>query len=294
MDEKEALDWLAGRMPVGDDCYVLTQGGEDLLLTTDMLHRSADFPAGITDFTIGWRSVAVSLSDLAGTGGRPLAVLIAYGAPQFELDSLEEFLDGAEEVCSLVGGRIVGGDLDRHQELTITTTAIGEAERPVDRSGAEPGDLVTVTGDLGRTAAALKLFEKGEVDRANELFRFEPRIQEGLQLGEMATSMMDISDGLARSLHQISRASDVGFRVTEGKIPFAPSVEELSESPEERRELGLFTGEDFELLATVPAQYKFDLATLGVRVIGEVTAEEEVRVASGMEVIDLEDRGYVH
>ncbi|MFW6048719.1 MAG: thiamine-phosphate kinase, partial [Candidatus Bipolaricaulota bacterium] len=149
MNEQEALEWLAERMPVGDDCYVLDRVDEDLLLTTDMLHRSADFPPGTTDFTIGWRSVAVSLSDLAGMGGVPLALLIAYGAPNFERESLEEFLDGADEVCSLAGGRIVGGDLDRHQELTVTTTGVGRAKSPVMRSGAEIGDLVVVTGDLG-------------------------------------------------------------------------------------------------------------------------------------------------
>lgn len=294
MNEQEALEWLAERMPVGDDCFFLQKGDNNLLLTTDMLHRSSDFPRGTTDYTVGWRSVAVSLSDVAGSGGRPLAVLIAYGAPEFDREALDGFLAGAQDVCSRTGGRIVGGDLDHHDELTVTTTVIGEADRPVTRSGAEPDDLVAVTGGLGRTAAGLKLFERGDLKRSNELFQFEPSVEVGRQLAEIADAMMDISDGLARSLHQISRASNVGFRISERKIPYVHALEEEADSEEERRELGLFTGEDFELLAAVPKKYEFDLARVGAQVIGEVTGGERVEIISDGERSELEDRGYIH
>ncbi len=294
MNEKEALRWLANRMPVGDDCYVLEELGTNLLLTTDMLHRKTDFPAEATAYSRGWRSVAVSLSDVAGMGGIPIAVLIAYGAPDFDKAELEEFLSGAEEVCSLSGCKIVGGDLDHHDELTITTSALGKAENPVLRSGANPDDLVAVTGDLGRTGAALKLFANGETDLANKLFQFEPRIEEGKQLGKFSTSMMDISDGLARSLHQISESSNVGFRITEKQLPYASTVDKLANTAEEKRELTLFTGEDFELLATIPPEHEFELAKLGVKTIGKVTARDGVKMAINGEIIKLEDRGYVH
>lgn len=294
MNEKEALRWLESRMPVGDDCYVLEQPDTNLLLSTDMLHRKTDFPAGTTPYTMGWRSVAVSLSDIAGMGGTPFAVLIAYGAPDFDKTELEEFLSGAEEVCSLSGGKIVGGDLDHHKELTITTSVLGKADHPVLRSGANPGDLVAVTGDLGRTGAALKLFAKGEIDLANQLFQFEPRIEEGKRLAKFSTSMMDISDGLARSLHQIAESSNVGFRIAENQLPYAPAIDKLVDAAEEKRELALFTGEDFELLATIPPEHEFELAKLGVKTIGKVTAPEGVKMVIGSKVIELEDRGYVH
>ncbi|MEF8726078.1 MAG: thiamine-phosphate kinase [Candidatus Bipolaricaulota bacterium] len=293
MDEKEALKWLRDRMPVGDDCFVLESGKTNLLLTTDMLHQTSDFPDGITSYTIGWRAVAASLSDIAAMGGNPEAVLIAYGAPGFNMEELEEFIAGAETVCKKNGANIVGGDLDRHDELTIVTTALGKGNRPVTRKGATPGELVAVTGDLGRTGAGLEFFEKGEVDRANELFRFEPRIELGVQLAPIASSMMDISDGLARSLHQLSSVNDVGFRITENKVPYNPSIEEIARTDEKKEELGLFTGEDYELLLTTPEENKFELAKIGATVIGEVT-EEGVEMVKGRRVIPLEDEGYVH
>ncbi|MFB6291728.1 MAG: thiamine-phosphate kinase [Candidatus Bipolaricaulia bacterium] len=293
MDEKEALKFLANRMPVGDDCYVLEREGTNLLLTTDMLHRSADFPEGITNYTIGWRTAAVSLSDVAAMGGEPNALVIAYGNSKFDKDDLEEFVEGAEAVSENFGAGIVGGDLDRHKELTVVTTVLGEADNPVTRTGATPGDLVAVTGDLGRTAAAIELFEEDKPKRANELFRFEPRINQGRKLASLASSMMDISDGLARSLHQLAEINDAGFRVTADKIPYTPALDDVTSSHEEKENLGLFTGEDFELLVTAPNETEFELAKIGATVIGTVT-EEGVEIVRGREVTPLEDEGYVH
>lgn len=280
-------------MPVGDDCFVLNRGETNLLLTTDMLHRSSDFPRGITSYTLGWRSVAVSLSDIAAMGGDPEAIVIAYGSPEFSKKDLEEFISGAEGVCSKAGGEIVGGDLDRHDELTVVTTALGQVEKPVSRTGATPGELVAVTGDLGRTGAGLEYFQEGDFERANDLFQFEPRVELGKQLRPLASSMMDISDGLARSLHQLSSTNDVGFRVTRDKIPYHPSLENLADTDEKKEELGIFTGEDFELLLTSPEENKFELAKIGATVIGKVT-EEDVEIVRGKNVFPLEDKGYVH
>ncbi|MBS3791473.1 thiamine-phosphate kinase [Candidatus Bipolaricaulota bacterium] len=293
MDEKEALKWLADRMPVGDDCYVMDWGERNLLLTTDMLHQATDFPSGTTSYTIGWRSVAVSLSDIAAMGGEPKALVIAYGNSRFDLDPLEKFIEGAEAVCDKYETKIVGGDLDSHEELTVVTSALGEVKTPATRKGAQPGELVAVTGDLGRTAAALELFERNQHDRANELFQFDPRVEPGKKLVSLVSSMMDISDGLARSLHQLAEINDVGFRVTADKMPYTPLLDELTGSREEKEKLGLFTGEDYELLFTAPKKHEFDLAKFGATVIGKVT-EEGVEVVRGREVTPLEDEGYVH
>ncbi len=293
MNEREALKWLADRMPVGDDCYVMDWGDSNPLLTTDMLHRTTDFPSGTTDYTIGWRSSAVSLSDIAAMGGDPKALVIAYGNSRFDLDALKGFIEGAEAVCDQNGTRIVGGDLDKHEELTVVTSALGKVESPVTRKGAKPGELVAMTGDLGKTAAGLQLFEKGQFEEANELFQFDPRVESGKKLASLASSMMDISDGLARSLHQLARINEVGFRITGDKIPYAPGLAELTTTDEEKEELGLFTGEDYELLFTAPEKHQFDLAKFGATVIGKVT-EEEVEIVRGREVTSLEDEGYVH
>ncbi|MEF8781364.1 MAG: thiamine-phosphate kinase [Haloferacaceae archaeon] len=249
MNERDALRLLADDLPhAGDDCAVV----DDLVLTTDMLHASTDFPGGTTSYTVGWRSVGVSLSDLAAMGASPIGALAAYAPPSLEAEELSAFVRGAREVCERVGTEYVGGDLDTHRELTVATTAVGRAADPIRRSGAAPGDVVCVTGEWGRTAAALRLFEAGETERANDLFRFLPRVAAGEALAPDATAMMDSSDGLARSLHQLAEASDCGFRVDADAVPIHPAVVELFEDPGERFERAVHVGEDFELTCTLP------------------------------------------
>ncbi|WP_434530363.1 thiamine-phosphate kinase [Haloarcula sp. NS06] len=248
MDERAALADLADRLPdAGDDCAVV----DGQVITTDMLHERTDFPSGTSRYTAGWRAVAASLSDVAAMGADATAAVAAYGAPSFEPEELAAFVDGAQDVCHAVGAEYVGGDLDSHDEFTVATTAIGSVAEPVRRSGALPGDAVCVTGTLGRSAAALELFDRGDTDQANELFQFEPRVRAGVALRPHATAMMDSSDGLARSLHQLAEASGCGFAI-EAPLPLDPQVDALAETEQERRELGVFFGEDFELVCTLP------------------------------------------
>ena len=219
MHERDALARLATLLPeAGDDAAVV----DGLVVTTDMLHQSTDFPAGTTRYTSGWRAVGASLSDVAAMGGEAVAAVAVYGAPTFEGDAIESFVEGARDVCEAVGGTYVGGDLDGHEEFTVASTAVGRADDPVYRSGATAGEAVCVTGTLGRSAAALRLFRNGDSDRANELFRFEPRVAAGRVLAGRATSMIDSSDGLARSLHQVAAASECGFAL-ESPLPLPPA-----------------------------------------------------------------------
>ncbi|MGQ9477612.1 MAG: thiamine-phosphate kinase [Candidatus Bipolaricaulia bacterium] len=294
MREREVLKLLAQRLEIGDDCAVIPFQGSNLLLTTDMLHRATDFPEGATAYTIGWRAAAVSLSDIAAMGGTPLGLVVALGAPEFERGFIEELFSGLEDCCASVQTRLLGGDLDHHEELTLVSTALGLAERPIRRSGAKAGDLVCVTGPLGQTAVALKLFQSGQLERANELFRFKPRIQEGMKLAPYASAMMDISDGLARSLYQLAEASRVGFQIEYDKIPILPEVEGLAADEKERKEMALYTGEDFELLFTLPPRHrrKAQSAT-PFTVIGEAIPRS-IYLKKGKEMVELEDWGYEH
>jgi thiamine-monophosphate kinase len=230
MDERAALERLETTLSAaGDDAAVV----DGLALTTDMLHDTTDFPTGTTRYTAGWRAVGASLSDLAAMGAEAVAAVAVYGAPSFDWAEIADFVAGASDVCELVGGAYVGGDLDGHEEFTVATTALGQTDRPVLRSGATPGDAVCVTGTLGRSGAAIRRFEDGAIERGNELFRFEPRIEAGLALAPHATAMMDSSDGLARSLHQLAAASDCGF-VTPARYTSYPRPA-LSGSPSNRR-----------------------------------------------------------
>jgi len=295
MREREVLRLLAGKLPsVGDDGAVIPFQDTHLVLTTDMLWRKTDLPEGVTPHAMGWRAVAVSLSDIAAMGAKPVGVVLALGAPDFERDFLEELLQGVLDCCHSVQAPYVGGDLSRHRELTLVSSAIGEAKHPARRSGAKPGDLLCTTGALGRTAAALKLFERRDYTRANKLFEFVPRVIEGLALAAHATSMIDISDGLARSLYQLSEASHVGFRVSYRDLPVLAEVEQLATSEWDRREMALHTGEDFELLFTVsPKNLAKAQSLVSFTVMGEVVRDGVWLDDSG-EVKELEDRGYEH
>ncbi|PSP64095.1 thiamine-phosphate kinase [Halobacteriales archaeon QH_8_67_36] len=288
MDEQTALGVIGDRLPAaGDDCAVV----DEQVITTDMLHDRTDFPEGTTRYTAGWRAVGASLSDVAAMGAKATAAVAVYAAPEFEEGELSAFLDGATAVCAAVGAEYVGGDLDGHDEFTVATTALGETDDPVRRSGAEPGDAVCVTGTLGRTAAAIRLFERGDTDAANELFRFEPRVAAGRALAPHASAMLDSSDGLARSVHQLCAASDCGAALT-GPLPIDKRVEEVAADADDRRELGAFFGEDFELVCTVP---EAEVATVQdatpcpLHRVGTVT-ESGVTLDGAA----LPDRGYSH
>ena len=308
MDERAALALLERELePVGDDAAVV----DGLVITTDMLHERTDFPAGTTRYTAGWRSVGASLSDVAAMGADVTAAVAAYAAPEFDGEELLAFVRGASDVCERVGGAYVGGDLDGHDEFTVATTAVGRTDDPVHRSGARPGDLVVVTGALGRSAAALELFERGArgaddgtgddagdgrtddaLERANALFQFEPRVAAGRALVPHATAMMDSSDGLARSLHQLAEASDCGFAVDSERIPIAPELLEVSDG--DALERAITFGEDFELVATLPEsslEAARSAADVDLTVIGSVTDPGDGITLDGD---PLADRGYTH
>lgn len=288
-----------------DDCAVLDIGGKDyLLVTTDMLHRKTDFPPEMTGWQIGWMSVAVNLSDLASKGAKPIGVLMAMGIPPHtELDFIEEIVRGMDDCAGKYGTQIIGGDTDSHEELTMAGTALGQIKKEllIRRSGAREGDLVCVTGNLGSAGAALLALKTPYLNTGiNEeilkaLFEPVPRINEGMALAESraVTSMMDISDGLALSLHDLSKASGAGFKIYESKLPVLPSVRRLLKG-EDLLEAVVYTGGDFELLFTVaPNKIEKARKACPLTVIGEVIGEGVlIERAGGLE--ELEARGYEH
>jgi thiamine-monophosphate kinase len=289
MDERAALALVADAVAeAGDDAaYVDGQA-----LTIDMLHESTDFPEGTTQYTTGWRAVGASLSDVAAMGADASAAVAAYGAPDFEQRDLTSFFAGATDVCETVDARYVGGDLDRHGELTVATAAIGWTDAPVYRSGASPGEVLCVTGSLGRSAAALEAFEAGDAELGNELFQFTPRVQAGTALAEHATAMMDSSDGLARSLHQLAAASDCGFDVRSAAVPADRSVHRFASTESAVLEMAMYFGEDFELVCTVPED---DLPAAREATDVPLTAVGEV-TGGGLRLDGkpLPDHGYTH
>lgn len=282
MDERGLIRAVSSLLPEGataDDCAVLPHGGECLVLSTDMLHETTDFPLGMTDAEIGWMAAAVTVSDIAAMGARPLSLLLATGLDRPE--RLAGITEGAARCCRTYGATLVGGDTDAHAELTIVSTGLGVAEKVVGRRGAVPGDLICVTGYLGGAQAALSGYE----DFWQRLITPRPRVAEGIALNAAgATAMMDISDGLAMSLHDMLAVSDCGYAVETALLPLPAGIPEA-----EGREFALFGGGDFELLFMVPED-RFPVAGVNATAIGRVVAEHGVW-ADGA---PLPARGYMH
>jgi len=242
-DLLESIIDLVGTERARDDCAVLPVGEGILVATTDMLHTKTDFPEGMTDWQCGWMAVAVTLSDIASMGAAPRWILLAVGLDRPE--RLRPVMEGAKACCDRYGAELVGGDIDSHDELTLVSTGLGRAEPAhlVRRRGSRPGDLVCVTGVLGRAQAAIE----GYAQYRRNLFEPQPRVAEGQILARSgATSMMDISDSLALSLHDLTLANPCGYRVDSAMVPVVEDI-----PYEKALDLALYGGGDYELLFTI-------------------------------------------
>lgn len=290
-----------------DDCAMVEDGENYLVWTTDMLHRRADFPEIATGWQIGWMAAAVNLSDVAAMGALPTGLLSAAGIPPgTEVEYVEEIFAGMKDCARTFGTRVLGGDLDSCDELTLVGTALGRVERDrvLRRRGARPGDLLCTTGTLGGAGAGLRVAleaegkgigsDPGLVALTRRLLEPSPRMAEGraLALSGAATSMMDNSDGLVLSLYELAEASGVGFLLQEEMIPIDPLVALVAEDREDALDLALTAGGDFELVFTLRSDRIGDAAdACGLAVIGTV-AEEGVILASAEGTEELRPRGY--
>jgi len=268
-----------------DDCAVIDITDEDcLVVTTDMLHRTTDFPPQMSAWQIGWMVAAVNLSDVAAMGARPVGILSALGFPaDTDVEFVEEMARGMADCAAICDVPVIGGDIDTHEELTITGTAIGRMRKRelLRRNGAQVGDKVCVTGYAGSAGLALCALAAGAQVSGSllrVLFEPVPRTGEAQKLAASGavTSMMDISDGLALSLYDIAGASSVGFRIYENALPVQEEVRTLVTNANEVLELALYTGGDFELLFTVrPDMIEAAQDACSLCVIGEVFKQEE-------------------
>ena len=285
---KQGLPRARGRLRlgIGDDAALYELDGERYgIFTTDMLVEDVHFRRAWTSATdIGWKSVAVNLSDIAAMGGAAELVLIAAALPSvMKIDEADAILRGAHECAGAYGAQIAGGDTVRSSgPLVVSVAAFGETQKSdvLRRDAARAGDVVAVTGSFGGAAAALRMLERGErppADLASRLHRPLPRLEEGQSLARAGVRCgIDCSDGLLRSLDLIAEASGVSIVITDDAIPLDPSVR-TKLGREAALELALGGGEDYELVA---AGDEGTLRASGARltVIGEVVAGTTARV----------------
>jgi thiamine-monophosphate kinase len=284
-------DVVAG---VGDDAALLRPPpGYDLVATVDTLTPGVDFLADTKPSDLGYRALAVSLSDLAAMGADPAWALLALTLPSADEAWLEDFVVGFDGLARTHGVALAGGDLGRGP-LSISVQALGlvPAGAALTRGGARVGDFLYVTGWPGDAAAGLALLEGrlagSGANRAWLVGRFlrpEPRVGVGQRLRGLASSCIDVSDGLAQDLGHLARASGVAAVVSAESLPLSRSLYALVGEREAQR-LALGGGDDYELLFTVPPQRRERLAGLtgagmpACHCIGEIVAGQGVRVRS--------------
>ena len=290
---------------IGDDCAVLeTRGGTTLLATTDLLVEDVHFRRRWAEpADIGAKAIAVNVSDIAAMGGTPRWALVGLGCPEGTgSDEIEAFYEGALAVADAYDVVIVGGDTSASPSgWLVSVTLLGEAVRPILRSTAHPGDVIAVTGTLGRAAAGLAVLERDaappgiepalldEVTAAH--LRPRPRVSEGRWLAEAGdvTAMMDLSDGLATDLGRLIGESGAGARVNVERLPVADATRMVAEALEvDAAAWATGGGEDYELLVvckpTALARLREGLAeatSTTLTAVGEIVAGAGIRWLDG-------------
>ncbi len=312
MGEFDLIEWIRQRagedshveLGIGDDAAVLNLPvGQQLVITVDTLNAGIHFARDAPADGIGYKALAVSLSDLAAMGATPRWALLSLSLPVIEPDWIEAFIQGFLSLAMESGVALIGGDTCTG-ELAINVTAIGvvEAGKAISRKGASPGDLVVVSGQLGDAALAQAMMSGGQSPGKSLLLALHkpvPRIALGTSLVGKATSCIDISDGLLADLGHVVMASACGAVIDTGSLPAGPEL--LRCETQRRWQLQLTGGDDYELCFSIAPAETAALeqisAQLGLElsVIGRMVEGDGVRcVTPDGEEFEMDVAGYQH
>jgi thiamine-monophosphate kinase len=323
LGERAIIDRITSRLAMppwvvvgpGDDAAVIkpARGAFDVL-TTDALVDGIHFDLRfVPPDAVGYRALAVNLSDLAAMGAEPRAALLSLLVPDdLDVGTIDGLIDGLLTLASYYRVALIGGNISRTTgPLTIDVTATGSVRprRVLTRAGARPGDDVYVTGALGSAATGLELLKAGGTTDSSHgpcverYLRPEPRVRAGLLLGRnrAASSCMDLSDGLGDAVHQIAEASGVGITIDAGALPVTDEVRGWHrENCRDLLQTVMSAGDDYELLFTSrPSQRgRFrsvckQIGDLPITKIGAVTKARDVLVKDERGAREL-PRGYEH
>jgi thiamine-monophosphate kinase len=278
---------------VGDDCALLApEPGQLLAVSTDTLVEGRHFLSTVPPERLGHKALAVNLSDLAACGARPLAFTLALSMPRAQEDFLAGLARGMRALAQRFGIALVGGDTTAGP-LALTLTVFGQVPggAALLRSGARAGDTLWVSGTLGDARLALEAF-RGTLRLPEAAFEAarrameqpEPRVSLGLALRGLATSAIDLSDGLLGDLGHILERSRVGAQV---RLDDLPRSAHLSAQPEAvQRSCLLAGGDDYELLFTAPAHAQAAVREAAARAGVAVTAVGQIVAGAGVRVLD--------
>ncbi len=286
---------------IGDDAAIVSPGGtNDWILTCDAFIEGVHFLRGVHPAdSVGYKSLARATSDIAAMGGEPRAFLLTIALPQDCTGKwLDRFLAGMRRAARALDLRLIGGDTTRTSTIFISITVLGEAPRgrALKRSGARPGDLVYVSGRLGRAQLGLELLRRGIANAKRRHKALSPLLQQHLypeirlELGawlannRIASAMMDISDGLSTDLARLCKASNVGAKLDSQRIPCVQVPERVARrlrpTGPDALQMALDGGEDYELLFTVPRSNASRLPGAPgfsqLTAIGEITRQRKI------------------
>ena len=304
------------RLGIGDDAAILMPPpGHDVLVSTYTLVAGVHFPIATGAHDLGWKSLAVNLSDLAAMGATPAWALLALTLPEADRDFVAAFADGFAELAAQHHVALVGGDTTRGP-LTVTVVVHGFAPpgKALRRDGAQVGDQVFVTATLGDAAAGLRCLDHRDPKVADlfnapadtretlvaRLNRPTPRVAAGLALRDRASACIDVSDGLLADLGHVASQSGVAIEIDAVRLPASPALLALFDA-EERLALQAAGGDDYELAFTAPPARAADMlrdlarSDCGATRIGQVVAGHGVRLldADGSEIA-VSRRGWEH
>ncbi len=262
---------------IGDDTAVLVAGeGDHELVTTDMLvsgdHFNTDWHS---PWQIGWKSMIVNVSDIAAMGGLPDYALVSMALPDdIQVESLDEVFKGMLKACEKYGFTIIGGDTTHGDQLVINVVMLGHVEKNSLRlrSDAHEGDIICLTGDLGKSWAGLELLRAGKEGYTDFHLRPDCRLETARKLAPYVNAMIDVSDGLASEVNHICRESRLGAEIILEDIPISErTIETGKKLGKDPMEWALSGGEDFELLYTVSEEQYEKIKSTKPIMIGKIT-----------------------
>lgn len=282
---------------IGDDGAVLQPAaGHEQVVVIDTLVEGVHFPKHFNPTDIGYRIVAVNLSDIAAMGATPLWMTLALSMPSANEEWLTAFAEGLHLAAAEHSVTLVGGDTTSAPQVVATVQISGEvpAGQALLRSGAKAGDTLYVTGTVGDAAAGLDGLIHGRPVKTlvNRFARPTARVEYGKKLRGVASSAIDVSDGLYGDLKKLAFASGVGAAIDLEKLPVSDALSD-NYAPERVLSLALGGGDDYELLFTSSGPLP-DPGVMLVTPIGTVTESRDLILRLGNEIVPYDDSGYRH
>ena len=283
---------------IGDDGAVLKPDpGCELISVIDTLVASVHFPNDINAADLGYRVVAVNLSDIAAMGGRPRWMTLALTMTEPNEKWLSEFAEGLHRAAAEHDVSLVGGDTTQGDDIVVSVQITGDVAEgaAILRSGAAAGDTIFVTGTVGDAAAGLELLSAGKPDEylSSRFFRPTARVDFGQSLAGRASAAIDISDGLLGDLKKLLSSSGVGAEINLDNLPISDALASSFDRDAQRR-FALSGGDDYELCFTAADDALPDVSELRVTAIGTAIQGDRLVCRDANGIVEYDDSGYRH